>query len=846
MRRSELLLLCVMPVVVCLSTAHAQFSADYQTNIISGVTSNWTGNYIVGSNTVFDLLRIENGGVLVDSDLYSNGYIGYEPSASNNFVVVSGNSSVWSNNSVTYVGRSGSGNSLVASNGGVVTSLAGWVGLNGGANNNTAVVTGNGSVWRNAYNLSIGDQGSGNSLVISDGGVVIDETSGGQVGGSVSPASNNTALVTGIGSIWSNNTSSVSVGVMGLGNSLVISNGGVVVNMDGSLGWDPTASNNAVTVIGNGATWRNQGRLSVLGGGNQLTISAGGVVVASNVTINGSQWTTANAINILGGSLCVSNGRVSVGNGVAYGGVAQMTISNGTVLAREIALAEFSGSQGRLTIAGGTITVLDNGTMTIGSQGCGDLIISDGFVSTPRLQVAANASSVGTLHLDGGTLLVTSHMWFGHQPGATAHAWVTGGQLIATNGYQELHVGSSCPTQMTISNGSVESFYFHLGDGNVGTLTVAGGQLSAGPIWVADTTNASVWVVGGQINAGGFYVGAGADGTATISNGAVSIPLIKVGWRAGGAGTLTIAGGTVDFNSPYPQFPEIISEFHIGGRSEVTGVVWVTGGQLVGANTLYVGGTNDIGFPPNQSGFGQMTVSNGTVDTGKLMVGALTKEVGCLKIVGGEVLSGGLSIGTPNCNGTGTVTVTGGSLFVTNAAHDAVLEILSGTFTVSGGNCVIDKLVITNACGRFIHSGGNLVVGTLVLDPTMDADGDGLPNAWEQNHGLDPLRPDAADDPDGDGLSNAQEFALGTDPTDRSSPYHITAIVQEDVDIRVAWMSVGGKTNFMQATADLSSNFTDFSSAIVISGAGVTSTNYLDLGAVTNSPARFYRVRLVP
>ena len=46
------------------ATAFAQFTANYQTNVISGVVSNWSGNYIVGSNTVFDLLRIDNGGVL--------------------------------------------------------------------------------------------------------------------------------------------------------------------------------------------------------------------------------------------------------------------------------------------------------------------------------------------------------------------------------------------------------------------------------------------------------------------------------------------------------------------------------------------------------------------------------------------------------------------------------------------------------------------------------------------------------------------------------------------------------------------------------------------------------------
>lgn len=52
---------------------------------------------------------------------------------------------------------------------------------------------------------------------------------------------------------------------------------------------------------------------------------------------------------------------------------------------------------------------------------------------------------------------------------------------------------------------------------------------------------------------------------------------------------------------------------------------------------------------------------------------------------------------------------------------------------------------------------------------TLDADGDGLLDAWETAYGLDPFSPgDAALDPDGDGQTNAQEFAAGTHP--RATP----------------------------------------------------------------------------
>ncbi len=48
----------------------------------------------------------------------------------------------------------------------------------------------------------------------------------------------------------------------------------------------------------------------------------------------------------------------------------------------------------------------------------------------------------------------------------------------------------------------------------------------------------------------------------------------------------------------------------------------------------------------------------------------------------------------------------------------------------------------------------------------LDNDGDGLPNSWERQYGLDPEDPsDKMGDLDGDGLSNYDEYLAGTNPT---------------------------------------------------------------------------------
>lgn len=66
-----------------------------------------------------------------------------------------------------------------------------------------------------------------------------------------------------------------------------------------------------------------------------------------------------------------------------------------------------------------------------------------------------------------------------------------------------------------------------------------------------------------------------------------------------------------------------------------------------------------------------------------------------------------------------------------------------------------------------------------IVDP--DLDDDGMPNVWEELHGLNPeWAGDALLDYDGDGLSNLAEFLAGTDPRDPTSALRLDAIRVHD------------------------------------------------------------------
>jgi hypothetical protein len=405
----------------------------------------------------------------------------------------------------------------------------------------------------------------------------------------------------------------------------------------------------------------------------------------------------------------------------------------------------------------------------------------------------------------------------------------------------------------------------------VAHLVVGAGSSSTGLVTVTGGTITAPQVILGLTN---------GSGTLNLTNGDVTVSNLLVGLKSSGTGVVNVAGGTLTATNGQVQIgpagsgqmnisggTTIVRELRLGGTTkEAEGVVRLQAGHLKVLSLLSVnafdggggdldgsGGTVIVGDSHNAV----MAISGATVtNIGTLLIGYSGGYTGTFTQDGGMVtVLTNVIVGDCAGGAVGNVTLDSGAAFyVLNAYQPAVLDVRNGTVVLNPGALLwVDTLILTNACGRFLNNGGDLHVNNLVLDADLDADGDGLPNGWEQAHSLDPLSvlgdDGAAGDPDHDGQTNLAEYRAGTDPRSDTSVFRLLSAAVSGQNVELDWTSVGGHSYVVQiatnSTGGIANQFTDLSGMISVGGTGEGTTHYVHLGGATNRGA-YYRIRLGP
>jgi len=591
-------------------------------------------------------------------------------------------------------------------------------------------------------------------------------------------------------------------------------------------------------------------------GGSTLTLNQGPVSFSNNInTASASMFVLFSGNNTYGGSL-TGPGPLAV------------ILTNGSALRFDQGANSW----------GGTNAAFDTGLAgTINNHSAGNISISLGALSggsaatlrgSDQLSAGADTYVIGNLNSNttfGGTI--------------TNGAQHTVALTKIGNGTLTLANTNSYTGGTTVSNGTL-AIDFPMGQG---TLTAAGGTTtisSALSLGALSGTTGSVWVTGGVLDAGVQSVDVGLSGVGqlTVSNGTLVGGVFGIGFDSGARGTLTLAGGSMT------------STFALDvGLNGATGVVWVTGGQLGPVASVEIG----------RSGNGQMTVSNGTVlSTGSLSVGVgvfAGSSRGSLTMAGGSmavtnsISSGALIVGQAD---PGFYTQNGGTVTVDNLV---VTNLANSVFTFNGGLFQTKATTVSNTLQCVVGNGGTsatyhllggihsfnnglrirndatlsgcgTVTGVVVVDAggtvVADCGGSLTFNGGVTNNGTmqaingsvlesyGPVVNNGLIDITG-GTTNFHGTFVnnGSIVGGPATAFRVSGIVQQGNNILVTWATSAGRTNELQATTGAAGgtySTNNFVAIFTVTNAVGSVTNYLDVGGATNTPARFYRVRLVP
>jgi T5SS/PEP-CTERM-associated repeat protein len=861
--------------------------------VITGAGSQWkTANFLgIGDSGLGNTMIISNGGQMINLGTFTR--LGLNATSVGNSLFVDGaGSQLSATNAVFIVGNSGTLQSVTVKNAGQIMSLGVNVGAGVGSSNNTILVTGTNSSWIANGLLTIGTGDQGNQVIVTNAGLF----AAGNI--DVTPSNKAGAFVTVAGGTLLA-TNSVSGAVLRVGGFNLL---GTVTLNGGTITIDQLMLTNGAASVFNFNAGVLNVKTSMVANGSAFVVGDG--VDSATLNLLAFSHTYGNGLSIssnatlTGVGTIVGNTTLANGATLAPGsGVGTLTAGNNLILNNGAVLEYDLGTSSDLTVVGGNLTL--GGTLNINDAGgfgvgtytlftyAGGLTyngVTIGATPNASLYYAIDTGTVGQVNLDvaytapAGPISGSSPVNDGDSgvsysissvANATNYTWtVPAGATIASGqGTTSITVNFGCSAvsgniTVTPSNGS--------GSGTSSSLPVtvngvgAAGGISGNAAVCAGASGVT-YSIGSVSGATTYTWSVPGDATITGGQGSTSITVTWGSTSGNVSVTPANANGCVGTSSSLPVTVNASpTAFNVTGGgaycSGGSGVVVGLDGSQSGVNyQLQVNGSptgspvagngSAISFS-SQSATGTYTVvaANATTGCTSSMSGSTTVTVNpnptVFNVTGGGTYcsgGGGATVGLDgsqsgvnyqlqlnNVNTGSPVAGTGGALSFVNQTG-------VGTYTV---------VATDGTTGCTTNMNGSAAV--TLTDPFV---------CWQlQYFGCTNCpQADAAADPDGDGQNNLAEFLAGTVPTNSASVLRITSAVTSGANVTLTWSTAGGHTNIVQVTTGApdgsysTNGFVDIAGSLtIVGGSGDTSANYVDAGGATNTPARYYRVRLVP
>ena len=507
-----------------------------------------------------------------------------------------------------------------------------------------------------------------------------------------SKASKNLLSVSGPNTLLRNITN-LTVGVAGSGNSMVISNGGTVLDVNGSIGSASTSLSNSVLVTGAGSSWSNSGSVTIGNAGSGiLTVTSGGNVVAQGGIMIAAQTGSSGTLGI--GSLPSSAG-------------------SGTLTTPDI------------TFGLGKGTILTSGTWQAGSNAI--LPGTPLFVDDP-FQVALTNSTLNLVIPLGGLTNSGSFTYTFNRSGSSFYEIATTNgvnlQPIADTTWDNTstnwHTNSGGPALVFAPD---DNFLYNATFSATGTLTVPTNGVTANQVNFIDILDQNIG--GGVINATSFTKS--GSGLLNISN---NLSLIG-SFSNTGAGSANLSGTILSGSITQSG----TGTLNLSGKNSYGGGTVLSGGTLaIGNNSAFGSGSLYVEGNGTLSGSSTLNVANPLTILGKSVLTVNVtgtsnslSESGVIGGTGSLLKTGTGSVTLSGSNSfTGGATITQGILAASSLGSGALLiapakgnqagfidTLASGTLslgaiTMSGGS----TLGIENPYGSILSSGAISITGT--------------------------------------------------------------------------------------------------------------------------------------